>query len=73
MLKPLQHKRALEKELEGFGIRLNKEPPQIGFRKKEKGGINLQTLCTQSELDLELVMVVSNITGVTAHVPSKVL
>ena len=66
VLKPLQHKRALEKELEGFGIRLNKEPPQIGFRKKEKGGINLQTLCTQSELDLELVLIVSNITGITS-------
>jgi len=55
VLKPLQHKRLLEKELEGFGIRLNKEPPQIGFRKKEKGGINLQTLVHQTELDIDLV------------------
>ena len=55
VLKPLQHKRLIEKELEGFGIRLNKEPPQIGFRKKEKGGINLQVLCQQSELDIDLV------------------
>ena len=55
VLKPLQHKRLLEKELEGFGIRLNKDPPQIGFRKKEKGGINLQVLCPQSELDIDLV------------------
>ena len=44
VLKPLQHKMLIEKELEGFGIRLNKQPPNIGFRKKEKGGINLQTL-----------------------------
>ena len=57
VLKPLQHKRLIEKELEGFGIRLNKEPPQIGFRKKEKGGINLQVLCQQSELDLDLVII----------------
>ena len=71
VLKPLQHKRALEKELEGFGIRLNKEPPQIGFRRKEKGGINLQTLCTQSELDLELVIIVSNNTGITHTLPRK--
>ena len=56
VLKPLQHKRLLEKELEGFGIRLNKDPPQIGFRKKEKGGINLQVLCQQSELDIDLVI-----------------
>merc|ERR1712020_263197 len=59
VLKPLQHKRLLEKELEGFGIRLNKEPPQIGFRKKEKGGINLQVLCQQSELDIDLVIICS--------------
>jgi len=55
VLKPLQHKRILEKELEGFGIRLNKTPPNINFKKKEKGGINLQTLVPQSELDLDLV------------------
>ena len=55
VLKPLQHKRLIEKELEGFGIRLNKEPPQIGFRRKEKGGVNLQVLCQQSELDIDLV------------------
>merc|ERR1711874_567534 len=55
VLKPLQHKRLLEKELEGFGIRLNKTPPNIVFKKKEKGGLNLQTMVQQSELDLDLV------------------
>merc|ERR1711976_172688 len=55
VLKPLQHKRIIEKELEGFGIRLNKEPPNIYFKRKEKGGINLQSLVAQSELDLDLV------------------
>ena len=44
VLKPLQHKKLLEYELEGFGIRLNKEPPNIGFRKKEKGGVNLNIM-----------------------------
>lgn len=53
--KPLQHKRIIERELEGFGIRLNKDPPQITLRRKDKGGINLQTLTSQSELDLETV------------------
>ncbi|KAL1233108.1 Developmentally-regulated GTP-binding protein [Trichinella pseudospiralis] len=52
---PLQHKRIIEKELEGFGIRLNKQPPNIGFKKKDKGGINLTALVPQSELDLENV------------------
>jgi len=38
-----------------YFLRLNKEPPNIIFKKKEKGGINLQTMCTQSELDNEMV------------------
>ena len=41
VLKPLQHKKLIEYEVEGFGIRLNKKPPNISFRKKDKGGINL--------------------------------
>merc|ERR1712035_122016 len=55
VLKPLQHKKIIQRELEGFGIRLNKQPPNIGFRKKDKGGVNLQTLVPQSELDLDMV------------------
>ena len=35
---------SIERELEGFGIRLNKQPPNICFRKKEKGGVNLSCL-----------------------------
>lgn len=31
-LKPITHKRLIEHELEGFGIRLNKKPPNIQFR-----------------------------------------
>ena len=46
-LKPLQHKRLLEHELEGFGIRLNKDPPNIVFKKKDKGGLNLQTMVSR--------------------------
>lgn len=44
VLKPLGHKRLIEHELEGFGLRLNKQPPNITFKKKDKGGINLQTM-----------------------------
>jgi small GTP-binding protein len=39
-LKPLVHKRILEKELEGFGIRLNKKPPDIYYKRKDRGGIS---------------------------------
>lgn len=41
VLKPMTHKKLIEKELEGFGIRLNKKPPAIIFKKKEKGGITM--------------------------------
>lgn len=44
VLKPLGHKKILEHELEGFGLRLNKQPPNIVFRKKDKGGVNLQCM-----------------------------
>ena len=32
----MTHKKIIEHELEGFGIRLNKKPPNIIFKKKEK-------------------------------------
>lgn len=41
VLKPLGDKKVIEGELEGFGIRLNKKPPAITFRRKEKGGISI--------------------------------
>uniref|UniRef100_A0AAY5KZ08 Developmentally regulated GTP binding protein 1 n=1 Tax=Esox lucius TaxID=8010 RepID=A0AAY5KZ08_ESOLU len=55
VLKPLGHKKLIEHELEGFGIRLNKQPPNIGFKKKDKGGINFTVTCPQSELDGDAV------------------
>ncbi|KAJ3128946.1 GTP-binding protein [Nowakowskiella sp. JEL0407] len=55
VLKSLEHKRIIERELEGFGIRLNKEPPAIIFKKKEKGGINMTSSVSMTHLDLESV------------------
>ncbi|KAG1681605.1 hypothetical protein FOA52_014113 [Chlamydomonas sp. UWO 241] len=52
-LKPLTHKRIIEKELEGFGIRLNKKPPSITFKKKDKGGINFSSVIKEPIVDLE--------------------
>lgn len=57
-LKPISHKRLIEHELEGFGIRLNKKPPAITFRKKDKGGISLTTTVSNPKLDVD---------GETAH------
>uniref|UniRef100_A0A166G9S7 OBG-type G domain-containing protein n=1 Tax=Daucus carota subsp. sativus TaxID=79200 RepID=A0A166G9S7_DAUCS len=54
-IKPITHKRLIEKELEGFGIRLNKEPPNLTFRKKEKGGINFTSTVPNTHLDLDTV------------------
>ena len=52
-LKPITHKKLIEHELEGFGIRLNKKPPAITFRRKEKGGINFATSVPNPKLDLD--------------------
>ena len=40
-MKPMTHKRIIERELEGFGIRLNKKPPEMSIKRKDKGGINI--------------------------------
>ncbi|RDA82456.1 hypothetical protein CP532_0206 [Ophiocordyceps camponoti-leonardi (nom. inval.)] len=49
--KPLTDKRVIESELEGFGIRINKEPPNITFKKKDKGGLNITSTVPLSHID----------------------
>ena len=51
----MTHKQIIEKELEGFGIRLNKRPPNIQIKKKDKGGLNIVKTCEQTNLDEESV------------------
>jgi len=41
VMKPIFQKRKIEYELEGFGMRLNKKPPNIVFAKREKGGMGI--------------------------------
>jgi len=53
--KTLVSKRIIEKELEGFGIRLNKEAPNISIRKKDKGGIGITTTVELTHLDNETI------------------
>lgn len=53
--KPMTHKRIIERELEGFGIRLNKRPPNITVTRREKGGFAYRTMVPQSSLDEETV------------------
>ena len=39
--KPMTDKRIIERELEGFGIRLNKRRPDIKLKRKDRGGVNI--------------------------------
>ncbi|KAK2956218.1 putative GTP-binding protein [Blattamonas nauphoetae] len=54
-LSPLTHKRIIETELEGFGIRLNKKPPHINMKKKDKGGITIATTVKLTNLDEDTI------------------
>ena len=51
VLKPLGDKKIIEAELEGFGIRLNKRPPQILVRRKDKGGIAITNTVPLTNID----------------------
>lgn len=57
-LKPISHKKLIENELEGFGIRINKSPPNLIFRKKDKGGISFTSAVKSPKLDLESIKAV---------------
>jgi len=54
-MKSLTQKKIIEKELEGVGIRLNKEPPNITVKKKERGGMNFSTTTKLTHLNEDLV------------------
>jgi len=53
--KPLTHKLIIERELEGFGIRLNKQPPNIDVQKKDRGGISISSTVPLTHLDEDTV------------------
>ena len=55
VMKPLTHKHVIERELEGFGIRLNKSPPQITLKRKEKGGISITNTVPLTQLDSDTI------------------
>lgn len=52
--KPLTDKRVIENELEGFGIRINKDPPNIVFKKKDKGGVSITNTVPLSHISHEV-------------------
>jgi small GTP-binding protein len=53
--KPLQHKRVLEQEMEGFGIRINKKPPKIKIKKLDKGPVNIIKIVKQTNLTDKMI------------------
>ncbi len=55
VLKPLTHKQVIERELEGFGLRLNQKPPNITLRKKERGGVSITAMVAMTHLDSDSV------------------
>ena len=60
IMKPLQHKLIIERELEGFGIRLNQQPPDITIKKKEKGGISIASTVPLTKLDDETIKTIAS-------------
>ena len=54
--KPLTDKRVIENELEGFGIRINKDPPNIVFKKKDKGGIAITNTVPLTHISHDVVL-----------------
>ena len=46
--KPVTHKKIIEAELNSFGIRINQEPPDVKFVRREKGGIGYQETVPQT-------------------------
>jgi len=53
VLKPLGDKAVIENELEGFGIRLNKTPPNILIKPKTKGGITISNTVPLTKIEPE--------------------
>ena len=51
------HKKIIERELEGFGIRLNKQPPNIDFKRRDKGGISISRMVEGNKVDEDTIKV----------------
>jgi len=52
--KPHAHRKILTAELEAVGIRLNRRPPSIYFKKKKTGGISFNATVPLTRMDEKL-------------------
>ena len=55
--KGMYHKKIIEGELEGFGIRLNKKKPRLTVTKKDRGGIAISSTLPHAATNLTLDVV----------------
>lgn len=53
--KPMSHKQILTAELESMGIRLNRSPPNIYFKKRKAGGMSINATLPLTHLDDKLI------------------
>lgn len=53
--KPHYHREILTRELEAVGMRLNRSPPNITFRKKKTGGITINSMVQLTHMDERMV------------------
>jgi len=65
-LRPLSHKRIIEIELEKFGLRLNRQPPEVVYTKRDKGGINISCRAEDTELDIETVRAICQVNKINS-------
>jgi len=65
-LRPISHKKIIERELEKFGLRFNKGPPDIIFRPRERGGINFSCSVENSDLDIETVRAICQVNKINS-------
>ena len=55
--RPTMHKKIIEGELEGFGIRLNKKPPNIIIKRKDKsGGLDIVENVKQTQMTRDTII-----------------
>ena len=47
--KPFYHKEILTRELESVGIRLNRTPPHVYFKKRKTGGMSINRWASEGD------------------------
>ena len=61
--KPHGHREILTRELESVGVRLNRRPPSIYFKKKKTGGISFSSVVPLTRMDEKLCQRILQVQG----------